>query len=253
MKPIDHASWQCQRCGVMNFLRYGIIPVILALPACETMNSPVTSSSFDPLTPPGSSIRSTVDAYDDALKPGQFVTATIPNTAFYKAKPGPNQDADKLLDRGTAMKIVAVESSVVKVELDSGEVGYVPAVMITNPQNTPVADVLPYYEDGTFQVYPPLPGGTPTEPLPIIDPSGLPPDGAIPAIIDPDAPAISPGVPPTLDGVPEMQDVPTTPPTEAELDPVAEEVRKKVEAAMKEEAEKNAAEGALNEPPPATE
>ena len=240
-------------CFVMNFLRYGIIPALLALPACETINTPVTSSSFDPLTPPGSSIRNTVEAREAKLVPGQFVTATIPNTAFYKDKPGANQNADKLLDRGTAMKVVSVDSNVIKVELDSGEVGYVPAVMINNQQDSaPIADVMPI-DGGTYQVYPPLPGGTPTEPLPIIDPSGLPPDGAIPAIIDPDAPALSPGAPPVLDGVPTMQDVPPTPPVEAELDPVAEEVRKKVEAAMKEEAEKNAAGGALNETPPASE
>lgn len=205
--------------------------------ACNTMNSPVTSSSFDPLRPPGTSLQPASASFGPELSPGQFVSANIPNTAFFKNKPKGSEDADKVIALGTQMKIIEMDSNYVKVELDSGEVGYVPSVMVSSADmtaNMTTPDLLPL--DGAYQVYPPLPGGYPTEPLPVIDPGGLPPDGSIPAIIDPDAPVTD--IAPTLDPIPEMKveesEIKVGEP-EKELDPVAEEVRKKVEAAKAEE------------------
>lgn len=231
--------------AVMNFLKFCPVPAALAFIACNSVSTPVSTSSFDPLRPPGSG-RKPVEAssFGPDLSPGQFVNANLPNTAFYKNKPSANQDADTLLKIGTNMKIVEVDGNYVKVEMDSGEVGYVPAVMVTAPDNSSTTDLMATGTpnllpgataelppiDGAYQVYPPLPGGGPIEPLPIIDPGGLPPDGSIPAIIDPSAPVPDPSIP-TLDAIPEMK--PEV--TEAELDPVAEAVRKKVEAAKAEE------------------
>lgn len=250
MNDIDRPVLRCKVSHVMKFSSFGIIPVSIALAACGGMNAPLTSSSsFDPLTPPGSGRQAASSSYGPELSPGQFVTANISNTAFYKAKPKANQDADKLLKQGTQMKIVSTDSSYVKVELDSGEVGYVPAVMVSSAAGS-TPEILPL--DGAYQVYPPLPGGGPLEPLPIIDPGGLPPDGSIPAIIDPDAPILTTPIP-TLDPIPDLK--PTEPKVEPkmeapkELDPVAEEVRKKVEAAMAEEAKAKEAGGALKETP----
>jgi len=217
----------------MNNPLYALVPVAIAMAACNSMNSPVTSSSFDPLRPPGTSLQPASASYGPELSPGQFVSANIPNTAFFKNKPKGSEDADKVIALGTQMKIIEMDSNYVKVELDSGEVGYVPSVMVSSTDMTS-PDLLPL--DGAYQVYPPLPGGYPTEPLPVIDPGGLPPDGSIPAIIDPDAPVTD--IAPTLDPIPEMKAA--EPETkveepEKELDPVAEEVRKKVEAAKAEE------------------
>lgn len=194
----------------MKRLSLLVLPAALAMVACENMNAPISSGSFDPLRPPGTGLQNTPDT-DAGLTPGQFVTASIPNTAFYKNKPKDNQDADRLLDVGTAMKVVAVESNFVKVELDSGETGYVPSVMLNTGTEEP-----PLYVpgDGTFPEYPPLPEGADTEPLPIIDPNGLPPADAIPAIIDPDAPIPDPTAPITLDPVPNMDE--PAPPVEVE-------------------------------------
>lgn len=217
---------QCQVAVVMNILSSAFVPVALAMAACNTMNTPVSNSSFDPLRPPGTSVQPASASFGPELSPGQFVSANIPNTAFYKNKPKGTEDSDKLIALGTQMKIIELDSNYVRVELDSGEVGYVPAVMVSAPDTT-APDLLAL--DGAYQVYPPLPGGESIEPLPVIDLGGLPPDGAIPAIIDPDAPVID--VVPTLDPIPEMKvEEPV-----AELDPVAEEVRKKVEAAKAEE------------------
>lgn len=183
----------------MKFLPLGVISAALALVACETMNSPVSSSgSFDPLAPPGGGIKQADTGFGPALSPGQFVTASIPNTAFYKNKPKGTEDADKLIDLGTNLKIVSNAGAYVKVELDSGEVGWVPSVMVASstPEVTPI--------DGAYQVYPPLPDTGALEPLPVIDPGGLPPEGAIPTIIDPNAPIPAPGAPLTVDPIPDL-------------------------------------------------
>lgn len=182
-----------------------LLPASLAIVSCEMVNQPITSSSFDPLVTPGGGIKSDTPAFGPELSPGSFVTATIPNTAFYRNKPKAGEDATKLLTQGTNMKIVSPESDFVQVELDSGEVGWVPTVMISSG----MAATETFPTDGTYQVYPPLPDSGPIEPLPPIDAGGLPPEGAIPAIIDPDAPVPPPGDPITIDPVPDLK--PATP------------------------------------------
>lgn len=180
-------------------LALGIIPVGFALVACEMMNAPLSSDgSFDPLGPPGGGMRNTDTGYGPLIQPGQFVTASIPNTAFYKNKPKGTEDADKLLNLGTNMRIVSNDGPYVKVELDSGEVGWVPSVMVatSNPELSPI--------DGAYQIYPPLPDTGSLEPLPVIDLGGLPPEGAIPTIIDPDAPAPLPTAPLTVNPIPDL-------------------------------------------------
>lgn len=183
----------------------------VALVACENMSTPIKSSSFDPLTPPGS-MQSSVSTFGPAFSPGQFVSAAINNTAFYKNKPKENQDADKLIEGGTQMKIVEISGDHLKVELDSGEVGWVPSVMVVSGESA-AGELVPV--DGIYQVYPPLPDGGALEPLPFIDASGLPPEDALPTIIDPDQPLDT--TTPSLDSVPDIQAVePTEAPKETE-------------------------------------
>lgn len=165
---------------------FAIFAVIgLSLTACETMNRPISSGGFDPLSAPGggANLSSPVGS---AFSAGQFVRAAMDNTAFFKNRPKGETDADKLLNRGTSMKVVSVSDSYAKVELDSGEVGYVPTVMLEDPGSaTSAAAVNP----NEFQVYPPLEGAF-GAPLPTVAPGELPPEGAIPTIIDPEAPAM---------------------------------------------------------------
>jgi len=158
--------------------------IVLGLAACDTMTRPITNGDFDPLRTPGSVKPNTNSGV--TFTAGQFVRSTMDNTAFFKGRPKGDSDADKLLARGTSMKVISQSDSYLKVELDSGEVGYVPSVMLENPNGSPAtpADTGPH--PGEFQVYPPLNGGT--QPLPLVKPSEQPPDGAIPTVIDPDAP-----------------------------------------------------------------
>lgn len=197
------------------------IPVVtvfaaLAMAACESMNAPLTSSGdFDPLSPAGGVVRSGGATSGTTFKPGQFVHAMIDNTAFFTKRPKGDADADKLLARNTQMKVVSSDSSYVKVELDSGEVGFVPSVMVVDP-NTAAA------ENSAAGLYLPLPPGGAVEPLPNLTPSNMPPDG-IPPIIDPSAPIPGdPGavpVPPPADGATTPVPAPSTPAAPVPLPP----------------------------------
>ena len=149
------------------------------------MNAPISSSDFNPLLPPGSGVK--MSDGPAAFKPGEHVRATMDNTAFFKNLPKGDADADKTLIRDTNMKVIRVAGSYLQVELDSsGEIGYVPAVMVEDRNARPAP---PVGSPGEMQVYPPLPGSGPAIPLPAIDPAGQPPEGAIPTVIDPEAPS----------------------------------------------------------------
>ena len=163
------------------------IPALLALglSACENLNQPISSGDFDPLRTPGSNAN--LSASNRPLfSAGQFVTAAVENTAVFEHRPNGEMDADKLLPRGTSMKVITLADTYVKVELDSGEVGYVPSVMVEDPKAAAAAGSMMPTNPNEFQIYPPPTGvGLP---LPPMQPGEMPPDGAIPAVIDPEAP-----------------------------------------------------------------
>lgn len=188
--------------------------ICLGLAACDTMNQPITSSgSYDPLRTPSSQQPAAAAASSaTTFAAGQFVRAIMDNTAFFSKRPKGNADADKLLKSGTSMKVITPGESYVKVELDSGEVGWVPTVMLedmsaTAPQGNAFAPPNP----GEFQVYPPT-GGYGGE-LPPVSPAEMPPEGAIPTVIDPEAPTHVAPVPPiTVPGDPFAAPAAETPP-----------------------------------------
>lgn len=191
--------------------------IVLGLAACDTMNRPITSGDFDPLRPPGSGSNLNT-ATGTVFSAGQFVRASMDNTAFFKTRPKGDVDADKVLTRGTSMKVISNSDSYVKVELDSGEVGFVPAIMLEDPN---AASGGPVTNPGEFQVYPPVGGYS--QPLPPVTPGEMPPEGAIPTVIDPEAPATTTPVPPvspTTDTFPAPAETKTGP---APLPPNGEE------------------------------
>lgn len=156
------------------------------------MTGPVTQGGYNPLLPAGGG-NVTSPTTITTFSAGQFVRASMDNTAFFKTRPKGEADADKLLTRGTSMKVISTSDSYLKVELDSGEVGFVPSVMLEYPN---AAAQVPITAPGEYQVYPPLPGSGIGQPLPVVDPAGMPPEGAIPTVIDPDAPAATAPVAP---------------------------------------------------------
>jgi hypothetical protein len=173
--------------------RFTVIPsaIVLGLAGCDDMSRPISSGGFDPLSQPGAGMNE-ASANTSAFRPGQFVRAVLDNTAFFNTRPKGDSDADKLLPRGTSMKVISSSDSYVKVELDSGEVGWVPALMLEDPNAvTSPAAGFGTINPGEYQVYPPT-GGE----LPAVNPGEMPPEGAIPTVIDPEAPATPNPVPP---------------------------------------------------------
>ncbi len=196
LNHVDPYSLACQHCSVMKAKLLLAAPFALALTACDPTGASFDSSGIDPLRPPAGNVDTT--DYGNALRPGEFVSAAIDNTAFYKVKPKEDQAADKLLAQGTPMKIVDLSGSYTKVELDSGEVGFVPTVMIsTGPSDVPPLDgiidgqvpVINLDSDVPLPVLDPS-TAPPVEPsgLPPVDAGSLPPVEAVPPIPDPKKP-----------------------------------------------------------------
>lgn len=207
--------------------------VVFSLAACDTMNRPLSSGDFDPLRPPGSGSNTTV-VTGPTYKAGQFVRAMMDNTAFFKNRPKGDVDADKVLARGTSMKVISNVDSYLKVELDSGEVGFVPTIMVEDPSAASAAGMQPV-NPGEFQVYPPMGGFG--DPLPPIAPGEMPPDGAIPTVIDPEAPAVTTPVPPVTAPT-DTFPAPVDPqPGSTPLPPNGEEAEEAVEKKVEAEAE----------------
>jgi hypothetical protein len=156
--------------------------IVLGLVGCDTMTRPITSGDFDPLRPPGSGNYASTNT-GAVFSAGKFVRTIMDNAAFFKTRPKGDGDADQLLKRGTMMKVISNSESYVKVELDSGEVGFVPTVMLEDPNAVQTG---PVTRPGEIQVYPPLDGNG--QAFPAVPPGQQPPEGSIPTIIDPDAP-----------------------------------------------------------------
>jgi hypothetical protein len=162
----------------------------LGLAACNTGTGPL-SSDFDPMRPPGSSIGMTKPK-STTFTEGQFVAAILDQTAFYNNRPSGGAEADQLLPRGTSMKVISESDSYLKVELDSGKVGFVPIVMVEDA-SARAAGTVP--NPNEVQIYPPVPAADGT--LPTTPGVEQPPGGAIPTVIPTD-PSALPGTPTPL-------------------------------------------------------
>lgn len=178
---------------------YLVVPGILSvlgLVSCDTLTGPISSGSFDPLTPPGADSSPDLIEPTGGMVPGQIAVVALDNAGFFNKKPTGEGDPDKLLSAGTQVKVVSTEGSYLKVELDSGEVGYVPAVMVDNPNAIP--------SPNEVQVYPaPPPGGAdipiiPLEPMDPNDPQA-PASDSLPSVIEPEETPAAPDLPPVPD------------------------------------------------------
>ena len=114
--------------------------------------------------------------------------ASMDNTAFFKNRPKGDADADKLLPRGTSMKVISTSR-----QLCEGGTRQRRSRLCADDHaggsrmpSMPPRRLLPV-NPSEFQVYPPVDGFG--EPLPPVNPGEMPPEGAIPTVIDPEAPA----------------------------------------------------------------
>lgn len=162
-----------------------IVPFFLA--QCGSFTEPM-EGDLDPLSPPGSHLKreaSLVNNYH--FQPMQYVTAASNSTAFFSKRPTGDADAEELLTAGTSMRVVKMDGSFVKVELDNGKVGYVAAALLSDGNTS--TDTT----NNAVQVYPPigddsalpmpadgmpahsLPASTPSSPTDVSTGAPLPP------------------------------------------------------------------------------
>ena len=115
-----------------------------------------------------------------SYKSGQWVETSMPNAFFFRSIPKGNARADKVLAVATPLKVVSSKGAYVKVELDSGDVGYVPEIMVIErggPSEAPgIGPVVPPTDYGP--VPPPVDPGSPSG-------TGIAPPPEVPGITDP--------------------------------------------------------------------
>ena len=205
----------------------------LALVSCgslqdsiQNLKQPLTGETgFDPLGSPTSNSASrsasgssgTVSLAPNApsYKSGQWVETSLPGASFFRKIPtgSGTARADRVLDAGTPLKVIANKGAHVKVQLDSGDVGYVPHIMVIEraagsslPSSNPIGPVPEY-----GSVPPPIePTGVPALPdalpslpsLPSLPEAPPVPDVAVPPVPDvvpSSAPFVAP--PPEIPGI----------------------------------------------------
>jgi hypothetical protein len=135
----------------MTFWKFSPLAAVFALASCSQITSPLNqpiSSDYSPLDGPSVSyenrqVRQTGPGY----QAGQWVETVMPNGTFFDRIPRGSAAADQVLSRGTPMKVIGTEDSYVKVELEDGSVGFVPAIMVAEPSN----------EDDSSPLLPPPP------------------------------------------------------------------------------------------------
>ena len=170
---------------------------LLAFPlaSCDSIHQPLDSLGGNPLDGPGSgrSVPTVADPGGSSYTPGSFLQTQSPQTAFFSNFPRAEDQPVKTLDDYVDVKVISSKGSYVKIEVvDTGEVGFVPSVMLGEKRSPNEIPITP----GAGEV--PV-TGLPPEPELLLPqspdlPSGIAPDPEVPGIeppeiIDPSLPA----------------------------------------------------------------
>jgi len=164
--------------------------IAMALVSCDTFNQPLGSGDGgNPLDAPGSGTAiatTTADPYGPLFTAGTFLQTVSPQTAFFPNFPKAEDQPTKTLDDYTDVKVISTKGSYVKIEVvDTGEVGYVPSVMLGEKRSPNEVPVTP----GVGEV-PVTPGISPDAGVP--DPT-VPSTPDIPSVApDPEVPGLAP-------------------------------------------------------------
>jgi len=162
----------------------------MALVSCDLFNKPLGGSdAYNPLNAPGAGSTTPEDPYGPTFSPGTFLQTVSPSTALFAQFPKETDQPTKTLPDYTDVKVVSTRGSYVKVEVvDTGEVGYVPSVMLGEKRSPNEIPVTP----GAGEI--PVTPGLAPEPEAVIDVPFVAPepeDKGIepPQVVDPSKPA----------------------------------------------------------------
>lgn len=168
-----------------------------ALVSCGNLSGPIDTGSFDPLATPGSNFNQENEVpTGPQFDPGSFAQTVIPEAAFFSSFPRGEATANRALPMNSVVKVVGTRKSFVRVELEDGAVGFVPAMMLApQGEELPVAaneGVAPLVIPGGDLEIPPLPDPGNPEDLgaPVLPPLGdLPAPAELPAPVELPEPA----------------------------------------------------------------
>lgn len=161
--------------------------VTVALVSCDSFNQPLgDGDASNPLDAPGRGDAATNDPYGPAFTPGTFLQTISPNTAFFPKFPKGSDQPSKTLSDFTDVKVISTKGSYVKIEVvDTGDVGFVPSVMLGEKRSPNEVPVTP----GAGEI--PVTPGIAPEPadVPFVAPDPEIPGIQPPEVIDPTQPA----------------------------------------------------------------
>jgi hypothetical protein len=164
--------------------------VSVALVSCDSFNKPLGGGDgYNPLDGPGGQTAAQEDPYGPAFTPGTFLQTVSPNTALFNKFPKESDQPNKTLPDYTDVKVISTKGSYVKVEVvDTGEVGFVPSVMLGEKRSANEIPVTPGAGD-----IPVTPGMAPEPEVPSDVPAVAPepeiPGLEPPQVVDPTQPA----------------------------------------------------------------
>lgn len=106
--------------------------------SCSNINltQPLSNNGSDPLASPLSNLKNskkqnlTSDAPSVNFTPGTWVETAMPDAGFFRKYPRFGGRPDRNLQVSSQAKIISYRGSYAKVELDTGDVGYVPSLML---------------------------------------------------------------------------------------------------------------------------
>ena len=173
-------------------MRRRIASVILAagssliLSSCgdflASMNEPLPGGG-NALDPPGYESGSPgVEATGPTYAPGEWVETTVPQAALYLRRPKTGDQPAQTLPLGTNARVVSSTGTYVRVELESGVVGYVPEIMVSRKSATAAMPIVP---EGPTELLPP-PSPLDLAPEPEVPPISVEEAQGVPSLIDPE-------------------------------------------------------------------
>jgi hypothetical protein len=134
----------CNLVGQMKRLPIlALSSVALTVVSCD-FNQPLPGNdAYNPLNVPGAGAPLGIaDSSGSSYSAGSFLQTTSSMTAFYSSFPKGAEQPTKTLANYTDVKVISTKGSYVKVEVvNTGDVGYVPSVMLgekRSPNEVPV-------------------------------------------------------------------------------------------------------------------
>jgi hypothetical protein len=137
----------------VRFVRF-VVPLVSVLIWCQLVSC---SNSYRPSSsdrgwsgPPRAIPADELDAYGPDFTPGSYLQTINPSSPFFMSYPRIEDQPYKLLPDSTEVKVVSLKGSYAKVEVVlSGEVGYVPSIMLGEKRSPNEVPLTPTINDNT--------------------------------------------------------------------------------------------------------